>query len=379
MDVVPINNNIKVLKDSFIFQLCMSDKELFHSNFIYGLWKNDYANFKLLLEKIGFNCINYASLEGKREHNNYDFCFQDKDGKVVLIIENKVKSIPQKEQLDRYVSNFKDEKPYFILLSLMDQFPAYEDIKEDKIWRLVSYRDLITWLKELKWSSDLQQYVKDYCTAMEALINEVNKYSSSEDSLYFKLKNADEYKDYKELRIHDLFGKLWFSQIGQYVTKRIKSNNLEYDLTKQCNTNKIFNEKPSKLIYLNSDYTHSGGGLFEFKILFRTGIILGVQIQDDAYRHFIEYKGEKDFSQDKYDWFFDLESQGKYNKEEKMKNFRDFEDNKGWKCYRDQGDGIFLEFGPNYKYQKLKIRRDIRIKDLIDLMLRDLNLILSKL
>ncbi|MCM1140564.1 MAG: PD-(D/E)XK nuclease family protein [Muribaculum sp.] len=360
----------------------MSDKELFHSNFLYGLWKNDRENFKLLLEKFGFKSNNYAYLDGKREHNNYDFCLIDtsnpKDKKVVLIIENKVKSIPHKEQLDRYAANFNEEKPYLILLSLMDKFPAYEDIKEDNTWKLISYRDFIAWLKEITWRSDLQQYVKDYCNAMEALLNEVNEYFVDEDSLYFRLKNAREYEDYKELRIHDLFQKSWFSQIGQYVANRIKSEKLKYDLTIQCNTNKIFQEPSSKLIYLNSDYTHSGGGLFEFKILFRTGLILGVQIQDDAYRRFTEYKEEKNFNQNEYYWFFDLDSQSKYNNDEKVENFRYFEESERWKSYRDQGDGIFLKFGPNYKYQKLKIRKDIMIKDLIDLILRDLNLILSK-
>lgn len=370
-----------------MFQLCMSDKELFHSNFLYALWNNDPTNFEILLKKINPDIPNTSAWIGKREYNNYDFCLieEAKDSKaknnniVKLIIENKVKSIPRKEQLDRYAENIADEKTPLILLSLMEKFPAKNDIDKDGKWKIVSYRDLIAWLGEINWSDDLKKYVNDYCEAMNALVDEVNEYSIEKDTHFFQLKDNEKvYDKYKELRIQDLFDKVWFSQLGQYAADEISKNDFKCDWDKESLAKRIFKETPSnELIYLNSGYTlRGGGGLLDIKILVQEGIILGVQIQGDVYRRIIEYDKEIDLNQ--YDWLFDLKSNGKYGPEEKKENFKDFENNGQWKYYPDRKESNFLQFGSNFKYQQLEIGRDISIETPVKLIIRDIKLIKSK-
>lgn len=118
---------IKYLKTSPMFNLSLSSKELFHSNFLYWIWKLDPTAFKCLIEKL----LNVSPDDLKwgnewevvREYNSFDLCVKYCDtesnneetgarkiryGDVLLVIENKVKSIPYKRQLYKYVNKVKE-------------------------------------------------------------------------------------------------------------------------------------------------------------------------------------------------------------------------------------------------------------------------------
>lgn len=116
---------IEYLKTSPMFNLSLSSKELFHSNFLYWIWKLDSTAFKCLIANL-LN-VNPDDLkwgnewEVVREYNSFDLCVkycdrtEDVDGEtkivsgdVLLVIENKVKSIPYKGQLHKYVNKVKE-------------------------------------------------------------------------------------------------------------------------------------------------------------------------------------------------------------------------------------------------------------------------------
>lgn len=110
------------LKTSAMFKLSLSSKELFHSNFLEWLSNVDQEAFKgLILDMAGieedYEWPNVWRV--KREYNNFDLCVvaynqdqyknkederidDDDDFRILFVIENKVKSIPYKEQLERY-------------------------------------------------------------------------------------------------------------------------------------------------------------------------------------------------------------------------------------------------------------------------------------
>ena len=69
-----------------------------------------------------------------REKENFDICLFHKEKKkdvYDLVLENKVKSIPYKEQLIGYVNKVKESSPHcrFILLTLSEDFPDKGDMK----------------------------------------------------------------------------------------------------------------------------------------------------------------------------------------------------------------------------------------------------------
>jgi len=118
---------IEYLKTSPMFNLSLSSKELFHSNFLYWIWKLDSNAFKRLMatlldvetKELGWG----GEWEVVREYNSFDLCVKrcDKEsydektsvrkiryGDVLLVIENKVKSIPYKAQLKKYVDKVNE-------------------------------------------------------------------------------------------------------------------------------------------------------------------------------------------------------------------------------------------------------------------------------
>ena len=133
-------NAINYLKTSPMFNLSLSSNELFHSNFLYWIWKTNKDCFKKVI-----NCLigeeNYwddnwdsKTLEVRREYKNFDLSIvevlttsnkkdeNDKvvnnpasesennsqtgdyktDGLILFVLENKVKSIPYSQQLLKY-------------------------------------------------------------------------------------------------------------------------------------------------------------------------------------------------------------------------------------------------------------------------------------
>ena len=117
---------INYLKTSPMFNLSLSSKELFHSNFLYWIWKLDPNAFKSLMETLLLddptNELDWGdNWEVVREYNSFDLCVKHCDtskkedgetkivsGDVLLVIENKVKSIPYKGQLHKYVNKVKE-------------------------------------------------------------------------------------------------------------------------------------------------------------------------------------------------------------------------------------------------------------------------------
>ena len=150
-----------------MFKLSLGSKELFHSNFIEYLWetdKNKVVNiFRKLLEKQDFlSDINIGNYELSREKEHFDICLHHKEGKTTkydVILENKVKSIPLKAQLERYA--VKDTETCYLLLSLVENFADKKAIEKEGIWKIANYNDLKEAIEEQKFDNDV--YVKDYC------------------------------------------------------------------------------------------------------------------------------------------------------------------------------------------------------------------------
>ena len=97
---------VEKLNNNPIFQLSLSSKELFHSNFL--AWLAEDKNTQTLFKKslstwLGEDTFDYNTdcMEVKREYKNFDFSICEKiindeeseTGKIRLVLENKFKSI----------------------------------------------------------------------------------------------------------------------------------------------------------------------------------------------------------------------------------------------------------------------------------------------
>lgn len=114
---------------------------------------------------------------------NFDLCIEA-DGDIVLVLENKVKSIPSKSQLDEYVDKLNkkekqdNENRDLVLLSLSISFPDKQAIENAMKWQIRSYEDLWQAIVKNKhnfihnlYENDL---IEDYCLFI-ATLHELSK------------------------------------------------------------------------------------------------------------------------------------------------------------------------------------------------------------
>ena len=284
---------IASLLESPLFNLSLSSKELFHSNLLYWIGKNYSRETGEFFSRY---CQKYPEdkniISIKREKDNIDFSFEYPNGQEVFV-ENKVKSLVHRAQLERY-SNTNNENKNYILLSLSK--PNFEISEENSFklheakWFYLSYSDYNKFIEALsnKARSNYHQFLlKDYNTFITGLV-EIEKISSLKSSDKFNFHSTIYDKTYKnliDLRLHDFYLKRKYESLC----------NLIYLKAKECGlTQSNFGEQSDweteiGELTFGSGMTNSQG-LSDIKFKVANNIILGIQIQGDNFRLFIEDK-----------------------------------------------------------------------------------------
>ena len=171
------------IENTLNYQLSLSNLELYHSNlFAVVLEKSEFINHKFFNNVIEIN-KKYTDLKVYREKNSIDLTIEliDEDEQTnVIFIENKVKSLPDENQLIRYSE--KDSNAKGILLSLVE--PGF-NLPES--WFRRSYVELIEYYRDLldKVDETFRLFLIDYIEYMKNLEKFIGKVSYGE-SYYFE-------------------------------------------------------------------------------------------------------------------------------------------------------------------------------------------------
>lgn len=188
----------KELNNSPMYNLSLTSKELFHSNLLAWLGNNNdtKAFFAKMINELTGMCLNpNDNWKVEREDRNFDLCV--KEGKnYLLIIENKVKSIPKKKQLDEYVEKkVVDKNTKFLLLTLVNEFPYKDNVDIDKVkggrWKIKTYKDLANAM----------------CLAMKRIPISDNYYKSIIVDYIGFINNLNELVESWKVGINDVFAK----------------------------------------------------------------------------------------------------------------------------------------------------------------------------
>ncbi len=301
-----------------MFQLSLSSKELFHTNFLYWLATNYRKEFQSALSNLGvdFNKIP-AGWVAKREFLHFDFCliapkqknsvnssineedidennFDKSNYDVYLIIENKVKSIPSFSQLHEYSTKRPNAQKLLLTLT-----PAA--FVKPKSWKENSYLDLsnelvkINTIKDSYHNSILQDY-SNFTRTLHCIFQmwEIKNITQLYDDVA--------YRKCQDVRLHDLYEKQRYSQMCYELRAMLANSGIttvcgfefppKNSKTKTTLTQRFVNEEVSKnpeSVFLNFGYTKSMG-LLECKIWDnKRNCIWGIQIQGKQYRHYIEF------------------------------------------------------------------------------------------
>ncbi len=216
-----MKNIIDNLNQSPLFNLSLSSKELFHSNFIAWVadtYKEEFG--KAFLEGINLTLENATIQKVYREQKNLDLTFEYQ-GQTV-IIENKVKSVPNKDQLIKYRNKNGTNKTY-ILLTLIT--PTFNPKSID--WQLLTYKDLYSILtKFVANTKSNNQYhlsmIKDYTTFIDNLWLLTKTFAVEKSDPYDYL--GKEYHTLKEIRLHDLYTKHKYNRLAKLIQESIAND-----------------------------------------------------------------------------------------------------------------------------------------------------------
>ena len=329
---IDLSELLKELKKNPIFKMSLGSKELFHSNFLEYINEVNEGLFLSIINRLlpdNSKLPNGIDYKLSRELENFDLCLyheevtstkkkkdgQEKEIKQIifdLILENKVKSIPRKEQLKEYEDKVVKHNPEgyttrYILLSLAENFADKSDIENENVWQIKSYKDLYDAISSEISSNNLQfscpkdkTYIQDYCEFIlklhllqEKILMDVEKQPLFQD--------VEEFKKY---RLHDLYIKLRCAKFLILLQKKLGDNGI-------CPVHFINNHgdirtiHKTKGVYLNQNIFRSVGQAAAFLYL-KDGDnndIYEIVVQGIQYRHGINscrlanYRQEKVQSQ----------------------------------------------------------------------------------
>ena len=293
-----------------MFRLSLGSKELFHSNFLAFLWDQNPQAFLKLLKDLCPNSINVNELSRKeltldREKENFDICIHHKEGKKEIydiIIENKVKSIPYKEQLEDYENKVKQHQDNntttYILLTLADNFPNANNIKG---WTIVSYETLAEKL-ELKMNifsssnQQIQKYIEDYIYFIKQL-------TPLKDKILEDLKNNGPYHQQEDIntfhkyKLSDLYIKLRGAYFIGLIKDKLESTYKKNGVDVEYFTSSKFEERrrdgsgKKTMIWLHYGMNRGKSTITVCINPAKSVNLYELQIEGDQYRHMFNQNG----------------------------------------------------------------------------------------
>ncbi|MBX3726684.1 MAG: PD-(D/E)XK nuclease family protein [Xanthomonadales bacterium] len=281
--------DIDLLRQSPLFQLSLASRELFHSNFLAWLFgqRPDWVG-RILGTAPEHRDWVLGEKGIRREERNLDLVIHLANGST-LIVENKVKSVPYTEQLERYETLVRDAKetypePHFLLLTL-----SPGDAPATATWPVVSYGEMAERLAQAATTladGYERHLVEDYASFIRSL------------SVLGVTSEADPWIDdrplLRELRIADLLQKRKATWLARNLTEGLRARGFHGLVGPGSKASDL--RVGELLVY---DGLTNGNGLVGFVLAISDGPKLpgaralprygfGVQIQGNQYRSFVE-------------------------------------------------------------------------------------------
>lgn len=360
---------LKRLGDSPVFHFSLGSKELFHSNFLAWIceqpeWASLTSSFfeRFVPEGYVFDPRRKDSVLREKQHIDVWLTYRSVRPEAEaqewhVWIENKVKSLPRRDQLQEYASK-KPENATCVLLSLsaMENIPA--------AWEGLSFAQLVKFVEGcagVTRDAYHQQILLDYANLLYALI-ELEQHADINNGEFFDFC----YRSYPllatldEVRLDDFYLKKKYAGMAGFVWHAAQQAGFLMAPARS----KIDWDLPERTVFVNSGMTRATGFL-DIKYVIRPQLSIGIQIQGEQYRMVVEDNtgvNTAQFAQallEAQRWFdfeADLDSGERYPK-----------------------SGLFNRFGAVFLYQSKKIPPNMPWKRVVDMCIRDLQKIDERL
>ncbi len=410
---------LEELKKSPLFYLSAGSKELFHSDFLYWLATQHWEIFIRVMRVLAGlkvdepfwweECATFdaRNLKVMREQSHFDLSvyhrFEAEKWVPVLVLENKVKSLPYVDQLVEYsaeaekkwahienngkgINNNGKDLMTFILLSLTDAISLYNDSKL-KLWTFRNYADLANTLdnnlKHLKGYP--KQLCEDYCHFIHAISELANTWKVNTSDSYLPrlcpqaIKDKDKnllddkgkelfektYKEYtnlSELRMNDIWQKVSFDELRNLLEEELSKAGIRFS----CFSRDKNGMTPG--FYLATGYTNDTG-LIELRYVLnnhpfkKDPVSILIQIQGKQYRYAVTSDNIVAGNKRVYPKWNSLKDT---IKPEKISTIRNWITSKS-----NAGRNDWCRFGDTFIYRYKTIDSKKNVKDILDEIVKD--------
>jgi len=285
-------DRLRRLGESPVFHFSLGSKELFHSNFLAWIceqpeWSSLTSSFFGRFVPEGYSFDPHRRDSVLREKQNIDvwLTYRSVSPEATVQewhvwIENKVKSLPRRDQLEDYAAK-KPENATCVLLSLseMRDVPA--------MWETLSFeeiQELVERCAHATVNAYHQQILLDYANLLSALI-ELEQQASIHNAEFFDFcdRSSPVFQALNELRLDDFYLKKKYAGMAHQVWQAAQ----ESGFTMAPARSKIEWELSAPTVFVNSGMTRATGYL-DIKYVIRPQLSIGIQIQGEQYRMVVE-------------------------------------------------------------------------------------------
>ena len=274
-----------LLKNSLIYQMSLGSKELYHSNVWAWLIEQDTDFVKVFFDESILDEYDVLGVARECKHRDLIIWLQKKGytkEKCYLVIENKIKSLPTKEQLIGYTEDIWNYKLLGAVFTGIIN-PFGQDVETSKngvsaVWKFVDYTTISYEIENILSNSRAETIINNSSVILEysnvvraishllnkELNNSVGKLTYAHDSVI------------NELRFDDLYIKLKGADFISYV--RQKANLLPTVEGFYLMIEQTFNNGKATLDFRFSNRKSDNDKWF----------VIGIQIEGTQYRTLVE-------------------------------------------------------------------------------------------
>lgn len=208
-----MEKHIEALKKSPIFALTLGSKELCHSNYWAWLIETDNKFAKVFFDNLDSGITNVD-----REKEHMDLVLETPHGDY--IIENKLKSLPDKEQLEKYYAVYNEKhKTKFvkgIICGIVE--PSF---KIPQGWNFLSYADIAEKIEKIKNSTALKDdaILNEYIRVIKNIHSVLNDYTKKVGQTL----DSKNFEPLSEIKLDDIAKKLKADEFVKYLNKNIRN------------------------------------------------------------------------------------------------------------------------------------------------------------
>ena len=175
-----MENSIKILENSLLYQMSLGSKELYHSNVWAWLIEKDPAFISAFFKEVDLFRLTNIRVEREKHHRDIIITFLYDGRKEYFVIENKIKTLPTKEQLKRYTENLDGYcLNRAVFTGIINPFNGDVEIENNNmkmLWEFCSYAEISKRINEIaKKTNKLTQeqilQVNEYCQIIDAMYN----------------------------------------------------------------------------------------------------------------------------------------------------------------------------------------------------------------